>query len=284
MTSGDSYTPPPEPDGLDAEELELLAAYVDDRLPDDERRAVERLLATSERAREIVGEVAAFDEAEAGATKVVPLRRRLVPYLVGVAAAAVLAALLLRGGPIDTFGSLAERVASSPTSQSAFNGWAQVRGADPPPPVARLAARWFDVRVLVAAGLPGEAETGVRFLSSELETRPDAQEALVRLTRATGSGSLDAAVLAEVGSSLRSLDPVAFDVGVSLAVARHAALNGDRALMRSSARSLAANNDWLRERLATDLVARLVDDAAVETVELDDAVALTEESLRGLSR
>jgi hypothetical protein len=269
---------------LSSEELELVAAYLDDRLPPEGRSEAERLFANSAEAREVLATVASLDDAEEG----VPLLgrgvggiRRWLP-LIPVAAAAMIALLLLNGDSERQTRQMATRVAAANSTPSPFDGWTEMRGEGDGGSVARLAARWLDARVLLAAGMDEEAMAEIARLREEAGRLPGGDELVLRLDDLLQRQSIPEGLGTQTDQALRALDPQAFEVGILLAAMRHAALGGDAELMVEVAEQLSEFESWMVDRLGSELVSAVLAPATSVRVDAAAVRRAVEESLRAL--
>lgn len=269
---------------LSSEELELVAAYLDDRLTPEERSEAERLFATSAEAREVLATVTSLDDAK---EDVPPARaghrrfRRWLP-LIPVAAAAMIALLLLDTDPVRQTQQLATRVAATISAPRSFDGWPEMRGEGVGANTARLAARWLDARVLLAAGRDEEAMAEIARLREEAARLPGSDELVLRLDDLLQRQSVPEDLGIQADQALRTMDPQAFEVGVLLAAMRHAAIGGDAELMVEFADQLSEFESWMVDRLGSEPVAALLAPASSVGADSGPVQRAVEESLRAL--
>lgn len=181
---------------LDLEQLELLAAYLDGAVTDDERRRVEGLLARSEAAREVVAEsVMALDAGGNGEREPVRSVRpsRMTRWRVLVPLAAAAAALVLfwpNGGNLAT-GDWADRLGARgggaplvlPVVRGEQDG---LVGA-----ATRAGVRWVDARIALAAGNPTRADSLLHALAADLRTLEGSGPIVARVEALVGGASVD---------------------------------------------------------------------------------------------
>ena len=228
---------------LTPDELELLAAYIDNQLSAEDRAAAERILAHSWRAREVFAAVAGAEDAEEEAPPPAAdeAGRRWPRWTVvpPIAAAAVLALVFLTNGepagrpdqtpapgPVaNTTTILVQRVAavvSDPVADSTI-----LRGGGRARQVASFAARWFDARLLLEVVGDSAARAALQQLKLDVDSLPDFEAFATSLEGIEEGDGVPSNLLRGAEAALRGQDSSAYDAGVLVGAIRQATLAGD---------------------------------------------------------
>lgn len=218
----DMTTTPPGDARLD---LESLAAYLDGTLPADERDAMERLLASSRDAREVLVEAVRILGMEEGITEgatdsgadpaIRPIRRRWVVPALAAAAIATLSLLpILRSAGPDGFADVDRLLGASPALLSEgwdVHPWPVTRSfrqlPSPERSAFRAGVRWTDALVAWRGGRPAEAVGHLEAIATLVgQVAPDGGAALGALRDQVAAGSAPEEADAAAAEARSALD------------------------------------------------------------------------------